>query len=86
MYNRYIRNDRGQYQRIAQEEPSWAAPHSPPTREEPPADGFLKKILGKLKLDGVDRGDILLLLLLLFLFSDGEDDELLIALAHLLIL
>lgn len=93
MYNRYIRNDRGQYDRVPQEE--YAAP--PPQDGAPPfstatsdnpggVGGIVKKLLGKLKLDGIDRGDILLLLLLLFLFADGEDDELLIALGLLLIL
>ena len=39
-----------------------------------------------LKLEQVDKGDILLLLLLLFLFQESEDEELLIALGLLLIL
>ena len=49
-------------------------------------DGLLSGILGKLKLDEIDTGDLLLLVLLFLLFRDGEDDELLIALGLLLIL
>ena len=106
MYNRYIRNDQGEYQRIPQDETpisqeiySKSTTDSPSRQQSPPSsvytpspdaqtglNGLLKKILGKFKLDGIDRGDLLLLLLLLFLFADGEDDELLIALALLLIL
>ena len=47
---------------------------------------LLSGLLGKLKLDGVDTGDLLLLVILFLLFKDGEDEELLIALALLLIL
>lgn len=49
-------------------------------------DGLLSGILGKLKLDEIDTGDLLLLVILFLLFRDGEDDELLIALGLLLIL
>lgn len=49
-------------------------------------DGLFSGILGKLKLDEIDSGDLLLLVLLFLLFHDGEDDELLIALGLLLIL
>lgn len=115
MYNRYIRNDDGVYQRIPhpdgpapRQEPrkegsshqesregppprqdTWAWP--PPPRQEPweQADvgkGFLDKILKKLNLGDIDKGDILLLLILLFLFDQGEDEELLIALGLLFLL
>lgn len=49
-------------------------------------DGLLSGILGKLRLDEIDTGDLLLLVLLFLLFREGEDDELLIALGLLLIL
>ncbi len=94
MYNRYIRNDNGEYRRIPRqeappppEEPRRAA-HAAPDREtaRDRADGFLRKLLDRLKLEDVDTGDLLLLLLLLLLFSEGEDEELLIALGLLLLL
>jgi len=110
MYNRYIRNDEGVYQRIpVQEEPQQGQPFSgEPGRQEasqytepqgqpwgdfppPPKgggkkQGFLSSLLGKLKLDEIDTGDLLLLVILFLLFKDGEDEELLIALGLLLIL
>ena len=125
MYNRYIRNDDGVYQRIphpdgptprqesrkegSSRQESWEGvpPHHesregppprqdtwawpPPPRQEPweQADegkGFLDKILKKLNLGDIDKGDILLLLILLFLFDQGEDEELLIALGLLFLL
>ena len=49
-------------------------------------DGLFSGILGKLKLDEIDTGDLLLLVILFLLFHDGEDEELLIALGLLLIL
>ena len=88
MYNRYIRNDRGQYDRIPLEDPP-PPPPAPGGSDNPDGGGLgglLNRVLGRLKLDGMDQGDILLLLLLLFLFADGEDDELLIALGLLLLL
>ena len=42
--------------------------------------------MGKLKLDDLDTGDLLLLAILFLLFRDSEDEELLIALGLLLIL
>lgn len=128
MYNRYIRNDAGVYQRIPVQEdppPSGGAsrtdegprqqayeqtywepppqgdPQQSNTRQEssgwegfgpfaPPKGGdkkgFLSGLLGKLKLDEIDTGDLLLLVILFLLFKDGEDEELLIALGLLLIL
>lgn len=99
MYNRYIRNDNGEYHRVPHQEPperqtdrerrepedrrEERGEHRQEDRRE---DGFLRKILDRLKLEDVDTGDLLLLLLLLLLFSEGEDDELLIALGLLLIL
>lgn len=114
MYNRYIRNDRGVYERIpiqeaqsasppfeeprrpedsrqahAQEQ-AWEAPRweptQPPPRNGEKKQGFLSGLLGKLKLDEIDTGDLLLLVILFLLFKDGEDEELLIALGLLLIL
>ena len=127
MYNRYIRNDAGVYQRIPVQEdppPSGGAsltdegprqqayeqtywepppqgdPQQSNTRQSsgwegfgpfaPPRGGdkkgFLSGLLGKLKLDEIDTGDLLLLVILFLLFKDGEDEELLIALGLLLIL
>ena len=100
MYNRYIRNDNGEYHRVPHQEPperqeerEWREPeHREERRTHRQEDrrdqenGFLRKILDRLKLEDVDTGDLLLLLLLLLLFSEGEDDELLIALGLLLIL
>ena len=54
--------------------------------DEKGAEDFLKKILGKIGLEHVDTGDILLLLILFFLFSEKGDEELMIALGLLLIL
>ena len=61
-----------------------------PRREDPPPgrekQSLLSGLLGKLKLDGIDSGDLLLLAILFLLFQEGEDEELLIALGLLLIL
>ena len=112
MYNRYIRNDAGVYQRIPAEEsvppPGQERTGPQPNQQGQPnqhdqqgprpsgpassgarADGkkgFLSGLLGKLKLDEIDTGDLLLLVILFLLFKDGEDEELLIALGLLLIL
>ena len=124
MYNRYIRNDAGVYQRVpVQEDPpssgqesrqtgntqqqehweqapqgnpqpnnSWQEPSGwdgfRPFSPQSGGDkkGFLSGLLGKLKLDEIDTGDLLLLVILFLLFKDGEDEELLIALGLLLIL
>ena len=48
--------------------------------------GLLSELLGKLGVENIDTGDLLLLILLFLLFRDGEDEELLIALGLLLIL
>ena len=129
MYNRYVRNDDGVYERIPTPEREMP-PDPPPQREagggpEPPRDppredrepphrdqsretagdrsrdwgprredpppgrekqSLLSGLLGKLKLDGIDSGDLLLLAILFLLFQEGEDEELLIALGLLLIL
>ena len=102
MYNRYIRNDTGQYQRIpVQETPPPPPPPPPPgggpdhgpgpgTYRNPPppsgGKGFLSGILEKLNLKDLDTGDLLLLFILFLLLREGEDEELLIALGLLLIL
>ena len=108
MYNRYIRNDQGIYQRIPEEDgpphhfeetppppPNWDSapppPPPPPPGNEPPPPrggrkGFLSDLLGRLHLDGIDTGDLLLLALLFFLFREDADEELLVALGLLLIL
>lgn len=99
MYNRYVRNDSGIYERITVSEEH--APHPTKDQIKPTPNvtasrpnttspfgkgGLLSGILDKLKLSEVDTGDLLLLVLLFLLFQDGEDDELLIALGLLLIL
>ena len=88
MYNRYIQNDDGVYQRIPHREEH--APPPPPSweerREERRCGGFLDQILERLHLEDIDKGDILLLLILLFLFDQGEDEELLMALGLLFLL
>ena len=87
MYNRYVRNDNGQYQRFRMpEEPQSSGDkkrYSEPTER---SDGMLGSILSKLKLDEIDSGDFLLLVLLFLLFREGADEELLIALGLLLIM
>lgn len=107
MYNRYIRNDDGKYERIPVENtpPPHPPPYPPPnqntqyenvhtnherTAPPPPREqekrGIFSSLLGKLKLDEIDTGDLLLLVILFLLFKDGDDEELLIALGLLLIL
>ena len=102
MYNRYIRNDNGVYDRVPQQEtapPSPPRPQPPPPRlgppprpepAPPPAPAperqFLNRLLGKLHLGDMDAGDLLLLLILFFLFQQKADEEVLIAIGLLLIL
>ena len=98
MYNRYIRNDTGLYERV-QEGP----PPGGPGRNEagpPPGGaagptggsrpegrrGFLSGILDRLNLKNMETEDLILLLLIFLLYREGEDEELLIALGLLLIL
>lgn len=64
--------------------PAGCSPPPPPPPRQ--AKNPLSGILGKLHLDGIDTGDLLLLAVLFLLFRDGEDEELLIALGLLLIL
>ncbi|MCI8478219.1 MAG: hypothetical protein HFE97_07715 [Oscillospiraceae bacterium] len=66
-------------------------PEGPPPDPKPAPQPEVKKsglagLLQGLKLDSLDTGDILLLLILLFLFLEGDDTELLITLALLLLL
>ena len=96
MYNRYIRNDAGVYERIPVEEPppftspgcGDGPPPPPPGGHPPPkgGKGILSGILDKLNLKDIDTSDLLLLLLIVLLFREGEDEDLLIALGLLLIL
>ncbi len=109
MYNRYIRNDNGVYERIPVQEPRDTQfpppqenagrdrPGGPPPRQDSSTGrgpgfleggqrGILDGLLGKLKLDSIDTGDLLLLAILFLLFREGGDEELLIALGLLLIL
>lgn len=86
MYNRYIPNGTS-YTRIPQED----AP-LPRNEKRPPEVGGKKKggplgdLLKSLKLDELDTGDVLLLLILLFLFLEGDDMELVITLALVLLM
>ena len=48
--------------------------------------GGLTRLLGALKLEELDSGDVLLLLILLLLLLDGDDMELVIALGLILLL
>ena len=83
MSNRSIQNDRGDYRPA----PPPPTPPSPDSQPPPQGEGgFLQKILGRLKLRDLDTGDLLLLLLIFLLFSEGEDEELLLALALVWIL
>ena len=100
MYNRYIRNDNGVYDRVPQQETAppprpepRTQPPPPPPRPEPapppppaPERQFLNRLLGKLHLGDMDAGDLLLLLILFFLFQQKADEEVLIAIGLLLIL
>ena len=100
MYNRYIRNDNGVYDRVPQQEAAppprpepRTQPPPPPTRPEPapppppaPERQFLNRLLAKLHLGDMDAGDLLLLLILCFLFYQKADEEVLIAIGLLLIL
>lgn len=66
-------------------------PQPPPRCKEPPPTAesqLLRRLLGKLGMDGIDTGDLLLLLILFLLFSEGDnrDEELMIAIGLLLIL
>ncbi len=99
MYNRYIRDDSGRYERL----PQYDSPPPPPPRREtenpPPSPPFQEppkprlpdlkffdQLLDRLHLGDMDSGDLLLLLILFLLFRQEADEEVLIALGLLLIL
>ena len=100
MYNRYIRNNIGYYERVPQYDDPSIPP--PPPRPEPSAPFFYEspsppkpklpdlhffdQLLDKLHLGDLDSGDLLLLLILFLLFRQDADEEVLIALGLLLIL
>ena len=86
MYNRYVRNGDGIYQRVSSSEEERPPGGAPPHRPEGAAGGLLSQLLGKLQLEDLDTGDLLLLAILFLLFKEGGDEELLIALGLLLIL
>lgn len=91
MYNRYIRNDNGVYDRVPQPEvpppgPQREAAPPPPRPEQGEERRLLGRLMDKLHLGDVDSGDLLLLVLLFFLFRQEADEEVLIALGLLLIL
>ena len=66
--------------------PESIPPQTPPQPQRSPEAQLANKLLGHLRLDDVDSGDLLLLALLFFLFRQKADEELLIALGLLLIL
>ena len=90
MYNRYVRNDAGQYERIPVAEPPpppsegsgrTEGPPPPPRPEggpppppPPGGRGIFSGILEKLNLKDIDTGDLLLLLLIFLLFRESEDE------------
>jgi len=82
MYNRYIRNDTGAYEEIPRQD----APPDQGNFRESGGRGILSGLLEKFNLKDMDKGDLLLLFILFLLLREGEDEELLIALALLLIL
>ena len=95
MYNRYVRDQQGTFTRVSEDIPDHtSAPCGPPPQNfntnPSPQEPFssIQNIFGKLGLDGIDTGDLLLLLIIFLLFTDGngQDEELLIALGLLLIL
>lgn len=93
MYNRYIRNQQGNFTRIEEGPGSSAAapfcgPPPPGAASAEKRGDLLSSLLQKLGVGSIDTGDLLLLLILFLLFSEGEgrDEELLIALGLLLIL
>lgn len=94
MYNRYIQSDGGRSQHSMPHQPP--PPHQwqncgdlgggrPPT-DKPEKGGLLSSLFGRLKLEDIDTGDLLLIAILILLFKESEDEELLIALVLLLIL
>ena len=84
MYNRYVERDHAPFSPI-QEERVCPPPPPPPSPKEEFSD-FVQKFLDRFHLDRLDSGDLLLLGLLFFLYREGADEELLAALALLLIL
>ena len=100
MYNRYIPSG-ASYTRIPVSEPEDAAETGRGGQNSAPAGGpggfspaglpsgeggGLARLLGALKLEKLDSGDILLLLIVLLLLLEGDDLELVIALGLVLIL
>ena len=102
MYNRYIRNDTGRYERVQEGTPpggpgrneagpppggpSWGPTGGSPGGQKEGRKGFLSGILDRLNLKNMETEDLILLLLIFLLYREGEDEELLIALGLLLIL
>lgn len=79
MYNRYIHSSSAA--------PPPQDPGGPGPSQAPPGKkGPLSSLLGRLHLEELDSGDLLLIAILILLFREGEDEELLIALLLLLIL
>lgn len=92
MYNRYLRQDMGEYTRVPPEAPldERETPETSDSAEPSDLRGTWERLLARLRLDGVlarfDSSDLLLLLLILFLWREDADEEVLLALGLLLIL
>ena len=84
MYNRYIRNDQGSYRPIPPESSSGGTGEGEQNRGG--LSGLLQRLLGRLNLRELDTGDLVLLLIVFLLYSEGEDEELLLALALVFLL
>lgn len=100
MYNRYIPAGT-RYEQVSESSPGsnrsapkqsvrkTQIPPKPPLTKAAPLEGItgrLGGVLGKLHLENLDNGDILLLLILLFIFMESDDNlELVITLGLLLL-
>lgn len=84
MYNRYIRNDQGSYRPIPPEPE--AGEKGQAGQDQGGLFGLLRRLLDRLNLRELDTGDLVLLLIVFLLYSEGEDEELLLALALVFLL
>jgi hypothetical protein len=98
MYNRYIPQEGFQPVEHAASDPGTERQSRPTGSEDSPLQkllehlggsknaGGLSGIFESMKLDHLDRGDILLLLIILYLFWESDDTELLITLGLLFLM